>query len=191
MSDFVVHTAQTAPAPAGEKLAQIGKAWGFVPNLHGILAESPEALEGYDTLFGLVGKTTLTPIEQQVAFLAVSYENECAYCMAGHTALASMAKVPAPVVAALREGQAVADPRLEALRRFAGAVTRQRGDVGDAATEAFLEAGFTKRNVLEIVLLVATKTISNYTNHIARTPNDAFMANTAWTAPSRRPAIAA
>lgn len=190
MTDFVVHTAQTALAPAGEKLAQIGKAWGFVPNLHGVLAESPETLEGYDTLFGLVGKTTLTPIEQQVAFLAVNYENECEYCMAGHTALAGMAKVPAPIVAALREGEAVADARLEALRRFAAAVTRQRGDVGEAAVAAFLAAGFTRRNVLEIVLIVATKTISNYTNHIARTPNDAFMANTAWTAPSRRVAAA-
>ena len=53
---------------------------------------------------------------------------------------------------------------------------------------AFLGAGFTKRNVLEVVLVVATKTISNYVNHIAHTPNDAFMADTAWTAPSRRSA---
>jgi uncharacterized peroxidase-related enzyme len=191
MTDFIVHTAQTAPVPAAEKLAQIGKAWGFVPNLHGILAESPETLEGYDALFGLVGKTTLTAIEQQVAFLAVNYENECAYCMAGHTALAGMAKVPAQAVSALREGQTIADARLEALRNFAAAVTRQRGDVGEAVVAEFLAAGFTKRNVLEIVLIVATKTISNYTNHIARTPNDAFMANTAWTAPSRRAAEAA
>lgn len=189
MSAFVVHTAQTAPAPAGEKLAQIGKAWNFVPNLHGILAESPETLEGYDTLFALVGKTTLSPIEQQVAFLAASYENECAYCMAGHTVLAGMAKVPAQAVAALREGQAIDDPRLDALRRFVRAVVSRRGDVGDDAVAQFLAAGFTKRNVLEVVLVVATKTISNYTNHIAHTPNDAFMANTAWTAPARRDAV--
>lgn len=186
MSTFVVHTAQTAPAPAGEKLAQIGKTWNFVPNLHGILAESPETLEGYDALFGLVGKTTLTPVEQQVAFLAVSAENECEYCMAGHTVLAGMAKVPAQAVQALRDGGKIEDAKLEALRIFASKVVRERGHVGDASVAQFLAAGFTQRNVLEIVLIVATKTISNYTNHIAHTPNDAFMANTAWTAPSHR-----
>jgi AhpD family alkylhydroperoxidase len=191
MSAFVVHTAQTAPAPAGEKLAQIGKNWGFVPNLHGILAESPETLDGYDALFGLVAKTTLTPVEQQVAFLAVNYENECEYCMAGHSVLAGMAKVPAATIEALREGGTIADSRLEALHGFVAKVVRQRGAVGDAAVAEFLAAGFTARNVLEVVLIVATKTISNYTNHIARTPNDAFMANTAWIAPSRRAAEAA
>jgi AhpD family alkylhydroperoxidase len=186
MSGFVVHTTQTAPAPAGEKLAQIGKNWGFVPNLHGILAESPETLEGYEVLFGLVGKTTLTPVEQQVAFLAVNYENGCEYCMAGHTVLAGMAKVPEQAVGALRDGTAIDETRLETLRAFVAQVVRDRGDVGDAAVAKFLAAGFTKRNVLEIVLIVATKTISNYANHIAHTPNDAFMANTAWTAPARR-----
>jgi uncharacterized peroxidase-related enzyme len=186
MTDFTLHTAQTALPEAAAKLAQIEKAWQFVPNLHRILATSPETLEGYDTLFGLVGKTTLTPAEQQVVFLTVNYENECEYCMAGHSVLAKMAKVPADAIAALRENAKLADARLQALHAFAQAVVRERGRVGDAAVAAFLAAGFTKRNVLEVVLVVATKTISNYVNHIAHTPNDAFMADTAWTAPSRR-----
>jgi uncharacterized peroxidase-related enzyme len=188
MTDFTLHTAQTALPEAAAKLAQIEKAWQFVPNLHRILAESPETLEGYDILFGLVGKSTLTPAEQQVVFLTVNYENECEYCMAGHSVLAKMAKVPADAIAALRENAKLADARLEALHTFAKAVVRERGRVGDAAVAAFLGAGFTKRNVLEVVLVVATKTISNYVNHIAHTPNDAFMADTAWTAPSRRAA---
>ena len=189
MTVFKLHDAQSAPGVAGAKLAEIEKAWKFVPNLHRTLAESPEALEGYDTLFGLVGKSTLTPIEQQTVFLTVNYENECEYCMAGHSVLAAMAKMPAGEIAALRENETLSDARLEALHAFTRAVVRERGKVGDAAVAAFLDAGFTRRNVLEVVLVVATKTISNYVNHIAHTPNDAFMKDTAWTAPSRRDAV--
>ncbi len=188
MTKFKLHDTQSAPGNAGVKLAEIEKAWRFVPNLHRILAESPETLDGYDTLFGLVGKSTLTPVEQQTVFLTVNYENECEYCMAGYSALAAMAKMPAGEIAALRENDRLADARLEALHVFARAVVRERGKVGDAAVAAFLGAGFTQRNVLEVVLVVATKTISNYVNHIAGTPNDAFMKDTAWTAPSRRAA---
>lgn len=186
MADFILHTPATAPDGAGAQLAAIEKAWGFVPNLHRTLAESPEALAGYDALFALVGKSTLTPVEQQIAFMAVIYENECEYCMAGHSALAAQAKVPPAAIAALREGQALEDERLEALRRFVRAVAATRGKAGDAAVAAFLAAGFTRRNVLEVVLVVATKILSNYTNHLTHTPNDAFMARTAWVAPSRR-----
>ena len=186
MATFTLHTPDTATAAAGAQLAGIEKAWKFIPNLHRILAESPELLEGYDTLFGLVGKTSFTPAEQQIAFLAVNYENECEYCMAGHSVLAAGAKVPADVIGALRENQPVADSRIQALRSFVQNVVQSRGKVGDRAVDAFLAAGFTQRNVLEVVLIVATKTISNYTNHLTHTPNDAFMANTTWTAPSRR-----
>jgi alkylhydroperoxidase family enzyme len=188
MTNFTLHTQETALPQAGEKLAAVEKAWQFVPNLHRILAESPETLEGYDTLFSLVGKTTLSPVEQQVVFMSINYENECEYCMAGHSVLAKMSNVPADAIAALRENQPLADARLEALHGFVQKVVRMRGKVGDAAVNAFIAAGFTKRNVLEVVLTVATKTISNYVNHIAHTPNDAFMAQTAWTAPSRRAA---
>ena len=93
---------------------------------------------------------------------------------------------PVAVIGALRENQPVADSRIQALRSFVQNVVQSRGKVGDRAVDAFLAAGFTQRNVLEVVLIVATKTISNYTNHLTHTPNDAFMANTTWTAPSRR-----
>lgn len=186
MAAFTLHTPETAPDGAARQLADIEKGWGFIPNLHRTLAESPATLRAYDTLFGLVGQTSLTPVEQHVAYLSVIYENGCEYCMAGHTVLSGMAKVPGDVVQAIREGQPVADARLEALRAFAAAVVRERGLVGDAAVDAFLAAGFTRAQVLEVVLVVATKTLSNYANHLTHTPNDAFMARTAWTAPRNR-----
>lgn len=186
MTRFTLHTPETAPAPAGEALAGIRKAWGFIPNLHATLAEAPTVLEGYDALFSLAGKGTLSPAEQQVVFIAASRINECEYCVSGHSVLAAHAKLDAQAIAALREGGVIADARLQALHAFAAAVVERRGHLAEAEVEAFLGAGFTRAQVLEVVLIVAAKTISNYANHLTHTPLDPFMAQTAWVAPSRR-----
>jgi alkylhydroperoxidase family enzyme len=65
-------------------------------------------------------------------------------------------------------------------------VVESRGFAGDAAVDAFLSAGFTKANVLEVVAVIATKTISTYTNHLTHTPHEAFMSDPslAWSAAS-------
>lgn len=190
MTEFTLHTAETAPEGSKTRLANTQKAWKFIPNLHRTLAESPIALEAYDTLFGLVGKSSFTAQEQQVAYLAINVLNECEYCTSGHSVLAKMSGVAPDAIQALRNGTPIADVRLQALRLFAETVVRERGFVGDAAVDAFLAAGFTKAQVLEVVTIVATKTISNYVNHITRTPLDAFMAETKWVAPRNRAAAA-
>ncbi len=186
MTAFTLHTVETAPDAAKDQLAAIEKGWKFIPNLHRTLAESPVTLKAYDTLFDLVSKSSFTPAEQQVAYLAINVLNECEYCTSGHSVLAKMSGVDAATIEALREGKPLADARLQALRGFAEAVVRERGFVGDAAVDAFLAAGFTKAQVLEVVLIVATKTISNYTNHITHTPLDDFMGQTRWVAPRNR-----
>lgn len=188
MTHFTSHTIETAPEASKAKLETVKAAWGFVPQLHGVLAESPITLEAYDTLFGLVAKSTLTPAEQQVAYLTINVFHGCEYCTAGHTYLARQAKLDEAAIQALRNGTPIADPRLQALRSFAEAVVRERGYVGDAVVDAFIAAGFTKENVLEVVTVAATKTISNYVNHIAHTPKEAFMSDPAlaWTAPRRQ-----
>lgn len=181
-TQFTLHTAQTATAASATILNQVEKAWGFVPNLHRVLAESPAALEAYGTLWGIAEKTSFTPVERNIAYLAIIYENECTYCMAGHTNLSRMAHVDNNAIEAVRQGLPIADVRLQALRVFAGKVTRERGVVSDADVAAFIAAGFTKANVLDLLVLAATKLISNYTNHIADTPLDGFMKGAEWTA---------
>jgi len=186
MPSFTLHTPDSAPEGSAERLRRIEQAWSFIPNLHRTLAESPVVLEGYDTLFGLVGRSSLTPAEQQVAFLAVSVVHGCEYCVSGHSVLATMAGLDAASIEALREGGDLPDPRQQALRRFVVTVVESRGMAGDAAVDAFLAAGFTQAQLLEVVMVVAAKTISNYVNHLTHTPLDAFMAGTAWVAPQRR-----
>lgn len=182
---FPRHTRDTAPAAAQPMLDGVKGAFGFVPNLQATMAESPELLAGYGALWDLAHKTSLTATEQQVVFMTANFENGCTYCMAGHTTLARMQKIAEPTIAALRAGTALPDAKLEALHAFATAVVAQRGMVPDAGVQAFLDAGYTPRNVLEVVLLVATKVMSNYTNHLTGTPLDAFMKGQEWAKPAR------
>jgi uncharacterized peroxidase-related enzyme len=184
MDTFTVHTLDSAPADSKPLLEATKKAWGFLPTLQATLAHSPVALEAHERLFALVGKTSFSPIEQQVALLAVSVFNGCEYCTMGHTYLARAAKAPEPVVQAMRNRTEVPDARLQALRTFTEAVVRERGHAGDAAVEAFLAAGFTQAQVLELLVVIALKTISNYANHLTHTPKESFMSDPAlaWSA---------
>lgn len=153
---------------------------------HTELAESPAALKGYNVAFAAFDKSSFTPAERQVVYLAVNYENRCHYCMAGHSVLAGRAGVSDGAVEAVREGREIPDACLEALRRFASRMTATRGQVDPAEVDGFLAAGFTRAQVYEVILAIATKTLSNYTNHVANTPPDPFMAGTAWVHPDER-----
>lgn len=185
MTQFTLHTEASAPEGSKAILANVQSAWGFVPNLHRELAESPQALEAYATLWGIFDATAFTPVERNIVYLAIIYENECEYCMAGHSNLSKMAGVKAEHIAAIRDGRPLEDAKLEALRAFAAKVTRQRGMVSDADVAAFKAAGYDNRAVLDILVGAATKLISNYTNHIAATPLDPFMKGQEWTAPGK------
>lgn len=183
INGFELYDIANAPVGSAEILEGTKKAWGFVPNLNRVLAASPAASEAYATLWGIAEKTSFTPQERNIAYLAIIYENECTYCMAGHTNLSRMAKVADADIYAVREGRELEDPKLEALRSFAAKVTRNRGLVSEPDVAAFKAAGYTNQSVLDILVLAATKLISNYANHLAETPLDAFMKGAEWVAP--------
>jgi uncharacterized peroxidase-related enzyme len=185
MSRFNVHTLDTAPAGSKAQLEETKRAWGAIPNLHAVLAEAPAALEGYNALWAIFDRSSFTPAERQIVYLAANFENACHYCMAGHSVLGRKVGLSAETIAALRAGAPLPDPRQEALRRFAALVVRNRGFVDAADIDAFFAAGFGRQQVLEVILGVAVKTISNYANHFADTPLDPFMKDQAWTPPAR------
>ncbi len=187
---FQSYTADTAPEASKPLLAGVKSQFGFVPNLQSIMAESPELLAAHGALWAEFSKTTLSQHEQQIVFMTAIYENDCHYCMAGHTTMAKMQKLGDDVIQALRGGNAIADAKFEALHRFTTLVVRDRGFVADADVQAFLDAGYTRRNVLEVVLGVSIKIQSNYTNHLVGTPYDAFMAGNEWTKPGTMRAAA-
>ncbi len=185
MTDFQIHTKETAPAGSVPFMEAAEKKFGFVPNLIATLAESPTAVEAYLTIAGINATSSFSPAEQQVVLLTANYENECHYCMAAHTGAAKMARLDDAAIAALRAGTPIPDARLEALSTFTRKVVVERGWVQPRDVEALLAAGFTKAQVLEVIAGVAVKTISNYVNHVAETPVDAKFAPFTWEKPAQ------
>lgn len=177
MSAFTQHTAATAPSTAAPVLARIQERYGFIPNLAAFVAESPVVLGGILNLMEAFDKATLTAQEQQVVLLTVSALNDCAYCMTVHTAQGLMAKLDPPTIMATIALEPLLDHKLSALRDFTRKVVDERGRVGREHVEAFLDAGYTKAQVFEVVMGVAIKTLTNYCNHLAgAVPNPEFVA---------------
>jgi len=171
--NFTIYTADNAPEDSRPLLAAAEDTFGFVPNLLGEFAESPAVLEGYLQLDEIVGKTDFTAEEQQLAILAASVENRCHYCTAAHsTILRNQLGVDDEIVNAVRRQERVPDEKLNALVNYVRNVVATRGFPDDEQIQAFLTAGYSKRHLLEVNLIVAFKTISNYTNHLANTPVD-------------------
>ncbi len=144
-----------------------------IPNLYAALAHSPGLLStyrhGYEAFRNDGG---FDATEQEVVFLAVSQFHDCRYCQAAHSAIAAANGVDSEVVRAVVTARPLASSRLEALRRLTLELVDRRGYPSDATLAEFLAAGFSERQVLEIILAIAVKTISNYTNHVIHTPID-------------------
>ena len=180
MSALKLHTLESAPAASKTMLEESNKAFGMIPNLHAVMAESPQHLEAYKNLHELFSKSSLTDTERTVVWMVINVENECHYCVPAHSAIAKMQGIADATVQELREAKPLSDAKLEALRQFTLAVMRQRGNVTGAPLDAFFAAGYTQANVLDVILGLAQKTLSNYVNHIAKTPVDEPFTAFAW-----------
>ncbi|HEY7886003.1 MAG TPA: carboxymuconolactone decarboxylase family protein [Cellvibrionaceae bacterium] len=181
--NFPVHTSESAPVEARPLLQQAEKNLGMVPNLERVMASAPALLCGYVELWELFDQTSLSAIERQIVYQTANVENECNYCVPWHTKLSQLAKMPADTVQALRDGRELKDPKHEALRRFTQSLIRTRGKLTRAELEAFFLQGWTSQQALEVILGLAIKTMSNYTNSIAGTPLDDAVADLAWSKP--------
>ena len=178
-----VRTVESAPPASRDMLKAASGKFGFVPNLLGMFANAPALLEGYLSLAGVFDKTSLSATERQIVLLAASYENDCEYCMAAHSAIAGMHKVDQGVIGALRDGEPIADAKLEALRSFTAEIVRTRGWPSPEAVARFTGAGYTPDQALEVILGIGVKTLSNYANHLAATPLDTAFAPVKWSKP--------
>ncbi len=180
MTEFTLHTIDTAPEESRPLLAKTQKAYGGIPALSAMMAEAPGLLEGYQKLHELFMASSFDDEEVTVVWQSINVENNCHYCVPAHTAIAKAMKVDDAITNALRDETPLPTERLEALRTFTLAVVRQRGFVDDTTVQTFLAAGFTRRNVLEVVLGLSQKVMSNYANHMANTPLDASFKKFAW-----------
>ena len=171
-------TIANAPEASQPIMAGIQKGFGFIPNLMATFAHSPEMLKGYLALDAEWEKTSFTPQQRNFALLAASLENGCGYCTAAHSTIAkAFQKVPGETVAAIRAGQPTGDQKTDAMINLVRELVAERGHAKPATIDAFLAAGFTKTQVMELLMPIALKTISNYLDHINPAPLDAAFAS--------------
>lgn len=184
MSRVTVHSVQSAPEAAKGFLEKAQATSGFIPNLLGVLANAPAALETYLTVSALNGKAELSLAEREVVQLIAATTHECSFCVAGHTSVAlNKARLPQPVVDALRGSHALPEEKLEALAAFTRAVIATRGNVSDPDYVAFLAAGYAEGHALEVILGVSLATLCNFANVFARTPLNPELAPYQWQGP--------
>lgn len=183
MAIFQIHNEKTAPEASKLLLEQVHKNFGMIPNLERVMAESSALLEGYVHLWKLFDTTSLSPIERQVVYQTANFENQCEYCVPWHTRLSQLAGMAPNDIEALRQGAELADPKLEVLRRFTKSLILNRGKVAEAELKAFFSVGYSAQQALEVILGIAVKTMSNYTNSIAGTPLDKAVEKLRWKKP--------
>lgn len=174
---------QTAEPRARSALEAAQKRLGFVPNMYANMANSPGVLQTYLQGYDLFRQESgFTPPEQEVVFLTISSFNGCSYCVAAHSMIAErMSMVPPPVLESLRQGWPMPDRKLQALGAFTRIMLERRGRPTQDQLTEFLAAGYSERQVLEVILAIAVKTLSNYSNHVFGTPVDAAFAGYGWT----------
>lgn len=177
---FQLHDKTSAPQASRTVMEAAEKAFGFIPNLYAVFAESPAAIEAYAAINSAIEKSALSPIEQQVVALAVSTENNCSYCVGAHSVIAGMVNMPEDILEQLRNGQPLSDPKFEALRSYTQSVVEKRGWVSEELIDAFISAGYSTQHILDVLTIVSLKTLSNYTNHVAHTPLDEQFASQMW-----------
>ena len=181
MSNFTLHTIETAPAESKAILEGAQKQMGVVPGLFSVMAESPQLLKAYTQLHQLFTETSFDAEELTVVWQTINVEHECHYCVPAHTAIAHSMKVDPALTEALRNEETLPTEKLQALKDMTLSVVRNRGNVSEADLSAFFAAGYGHQQVLEIILGLSQKVISNYVNHIAETDVDPMFKDFAWT----------
>jgi AhpD family alkylhydroperoxidase len=183
MTEFTIHTAESAPDASREALATLERTIGFIPNLAGTIAGSPTALQGFVAMQSALRRSAqLSPLEREVVGITVSHANESRYSMAAHSTFAAGAGASADVLAALRSGSEIPDARLEALHAFTKLLLSDRGHVAEDHLAAFTRAGYSIENALEVITQIAYTTLANFVANVADTPVDDAFAAHAWTA---------
>jgi len=169
---FTFHEINTTSGEAKNELEISKKAFGFVPGLHKVLAESPLVLRAYKFLHTEFQSTSFNPEELTVVWQTINFYHNCHYCLPAHSGIAHMMKVDPSIIEALSNGEPLDDKKLLVLQETTRAMVDQRGNLSDEQISRFNSVGYGNEQLLEILLGLAQKTMSNYANLLAKTPVD-------------------
>ncbi len=166
MTHFTVPTRDQVSENNQNLFDNLQKGLGFVPNLYAYFAKSDTALGDYLALQNR--KSTLRAKEREVINLVVSQVNDCRYCQSAHTVLGKMNGFSDEQILEIRSGEASFDPKLDTLARFVKSLAVNRGKPEAAATEALFAAGYNEANLVDIIIVVGDKIISNYIHGVTQ-----------------------
>jgi uncharacterized peroxidase-related enzyme len=169
---------QTINVPTREEVSatnqaifdNLKKGLGMVPNLYATFAHSDTALASYMAFQN--AKSSISGKAREIVNLVVSQVNECEYCLAAHTTMGKMNGFTDEQVLEIRHGHASFDAKFDALARLAKGITQSRGHVDQALVEAFFAAGWTKENLVDAIVVIGDKTVSNYLHSTTKIPVD-------------------
>jgi AhpD family alkylhydroperoxidase len=158
-------------SPANQALFDsLKKGLGMVPNLYATLAHSEHALGNYLAL--QQGRSSLSAKAREVINLVVSQVNACEYCLAAHTVIGKMNGFTDEQVIEIRRGRASFDSRLDALARLTRSIASERGHADPALVQAFFDAGWTEGNLVDAIVVIGDKTVTNYLHGTTKVPVD-------------------
>lgn len=170
MKQFKVPTREDV-SPANQAIFDgIKGKLGFVPNIYATYAYSENALGRY--LEFANGKTVLTNKEKEAINLVVSQINGCTYCLAAHTSIGKMNGFSDEQILELRKGTASFDQKLDKLVKLSMSITLNRGQIDDHEIEQFFAAGYTSESLVDTIIAVGEKTITNYLHKVTNIPVD-------------------
>jgi alkylhydroperoxidase family enzyme len=183
VTNFPVHTIESAPERSKPALKQLQSAFGMIPNLVGAVATSPVLVNCLVGLFGNVHGGSFTEAQVQTVLLTDAVTNASTWAVAFHTALALKEGIDPADVQAIRAGRLPTDSKLAALSALAKTMIEKRGRLDDQDIDRFIAAGFGKDHALEVIAIVAASTITNYTGSITKPPLEAPFQAHIWKEP--------
>ena len=180
MTNFPVHSIDTAPEASKPALEALKVAFGFIPNIASVMATSPVLIGSLVDLFGRVHRGSFSEAEIQILLLTNAVTNGAEWAVSFHSHLANAEGIGADAVSAIRKGALPPDTKHAALSKLARALIENRGHIGESEKGEFIDAGFDESRLLEVVAVVAASTITNYTSNITQPPLEAMFQSYAW-----------
>jgi uncharacterized peroxidase-related enzyme len=178
-------TIETADSISSKILENTQKAMGMIPNMYSTMANNTALLDAYTHSYKTFRENSgFSSQEQEVIFLAISFANDCDYCMAAHSFVADkMSHLPEAITNAIRNNTEISDPKLKALSGFSKKMLEKRGLPSQEDIDDFINAGYTKNHILGVITGIGIKTMSNYFNHVFNTPIDKAFKGRTWIKP--------
>ncbi|GAB3773485.1 carboxymuconolactone decarboxylase family protein [Spirosoma horti] len=172
MASFTVPTRDQVSAQNQQLFDTLQKGLGFVPNLYATFGLSDNGLAAYLAFQQSQTKGAFKAKEREAINLVVSQVNECVYCLAAHTALGKMNGFTDKQILQLRAGHADFDPKLDALVKLAQAITETKGHPATELVDSYIAAGYAQSSVIDLILMVGDKIMSNYLHSMTNLPVD-------------------